>query len=230
MLNQSIKTKDGDFGAYLAKPKSGKGPGIVVIQEIYGVNANIRAIVDGLAAEGYFALAPDLFWRIEPNIQLDGGIEAEKKKAFDLFGKFKIDPGVRDIQAAIAHLREVQGCTGKIGAVGYCLGGLLAYLSGTRADCDSAVGYYGVNIQNFLGEANAIKKPLMLHVAAKDQFVPPAAQAQIAEGLKGNAHVTIHTYAGQEHAFARVGGEHFDQASADLANRRTAEFFTRTLG
>lgn len=229
MLTERIAAEGGEFGAYLARPASGKGPGVVVIQEIFGVNANIRAIADGYAAAGYFALAPDLFWRIEPGIDITDKTEAEWKKAFDLFGKFKIDPGVKDIQASIAYLRKVPGCTGKIGTVGYCLGGLLAYLSATRTDTDASVGYYGVNIQNFLGEAARIKKPLMLHVAEKDQFVPPEAQRAVAEGLKGNAHVALHTYAGQDHAFARIGGQHYDKASADQANARTAAFFKQNL-
>lgn len=230
MPMEKIQTTDGTFDAYVAKPESGKGPAVLVIQEIFGVNQVMRDIADGYAEAGYFAIAPDLFWRIEPNIQLTDKSEAEWKKAFDLFGKFQIDPGVKDIAATIAHVRKMAGVTGKVGAVGYCLGGLLAYLTAARTDVDAAVGYYGVNIQNFLGEAGNIKKPLLLHIAEKDQFVPPEAQSAVKDGLKGNAAITIHTYDGQDHAFARVGGEHFNKASADLANSRTTEFFKKHLG
>jgi carboxymethylenebutenolidase len=224
-----IKTPDGSFGAYLAPPASGRGPGVVVIQEIFGVNGFVRAVADDMAARGYFALAPDLFWRLEPNVQLTDKSEADWKRAFDLMGRFDIAAGVKDIQATITHLRGVAGCTGKVGAVGYCLGGLLAYLTAARTDCDASVGYYGVNIQENLGEAKDIRKPLMLHIADKDEYVPPAAQAKIVAGLKNNKLVTIHIYPEMSHAFARDGGDHYDRANAELANGRTATFFRQYL-
>jgi carboxymethylenebutenolidase len=226
----TIKGQDGSFSGYLAKPASGNGAGVVVIQEIFGINAYVRGIADDLARQGYFALAPDLFWRIEPNVQLTDKSEAEWKKAFELMGKFQIDSGVKDIQATIAHVRQLPGSTKRVGAVGFCLGGLLAYLSAARTDVDSSVGYYGVNIQNFLTEKGSIKKPLMLHIAEKDRFVPAEAQKQITEGLKGHPQVTINTYPDVDHAFARIGGEHFDKKAADLANGRTSEFFKKNLG
>ena len=224
----TITTPDGTFGAYLAAPTAGKGPGIVVIQEIFGVNGFVRAVADGFAARGHFALAPDLFWRIEPNVQLTDKTNEDWKRAFDLMGRFNADLGVKDIQAAINHLRGTENCT-KVGAVGYCLGGLLAYLTAARTDVDASVGYYGVNIQQMLGEAKTIRKPLLLHVAEKDRFVPSAAQKQMIEGLKDNPQVTIHTYPEMDHAFARVGGEHHDHANAELANSRTATFFRQHL-
>ena len=225
----TIKSADGTFGGYLAKPQAGRGPGIVVIQEIFGVNGFVRSVADGFAARGYFALAPDLFWRIEPNVQLTDKSEAEWKRAFALMGKFNAELGVKDIQATITHLRGEDGCTGKVGAVGYCLGGLLAYLTAARTDADASVGYYGVNIQEMLGEAKNIKKPLMLHIAGKDQFVSPDAQKKIVDGLSGNSFVTIHVYPEMDHAFARTGGQHYDHANADLANGRTATFFRQHL-
>jgi carboxymethylenebutenolidase len=230
MGDVTIKGQEGDFSGYLAEPKSRSGPGVVVIQEIFGVNANVRGIADDLAHQGYFALAPDLFWRIERNVQLTDKTEGEWKKAFELMGKFEIDKGVKDIQSTIAHLRQLPGATKKVGAVGYCLGGLLAYLTAARTDADACVGYYGVNIQNFLNEKTNIKKPLMLHIAEKDRFVQPEAQKQITEGLKGHPNVTAYSYPGVDHAFARTGGEHFDKKAADLANTRTFEFFKKHLG
>jgi len=225
----TIKGEDGEFSAYLASPASGRGPGVVVIQEIFGVNAVMRAISDGLAARGYFALCPDLFWRIEPGVQITDKTDGEWKRAFGLMGKFNSDTGVKDIQSTISHLRGLNGCTGKVGAVGYCLGGLLAYLTACRTDSDASVGYYGVNIHEKLGEAKNIKKPLMLHIAGKDQFVPPAAQKQIADALKANPLVTIYNYPEMDHAFAREGGAHYDHACAELANGRTATFFRQHL-
>jgi carboxymethylenebutenolidase len=224
-----IKGADGEFGGYLATPGTGRGPGVVVIQEIFGVNAVMRAIADELAARGYCAMAPDLFWRLEPGVQLSDKTDAEWKRAFDLMGRFDQDKGVGDIQTAISHVRQQPECSGRVGAVGYCLGGLLAYLAAARTDCDASVGYYGVNIADKLGEAGRIKKPLMLHIAGKDQFVPPEAQKKVQEGLRGNPLVTIHVYPEMDHAFARVGGAHYDKANAELANGRTSTFFRQHL-
>ena len=225
----TIRATDGSFGGYLASPSAGRGAAIVVIQEIFGVNAFVRAVADGFAAHGYFALAPDLFWRIEPGVQLSDKTDAEWSRAFALMGKFNADLGVKDIQATIAELRNTPGCNGKVGAVGYCLGGLLAYLTVARTDVDASVGYYGVNIQKMLGEAGSIRKPLMLHIAGKDEHVPPAAQKEIFDGLKANPYVTIHLYPEMDHAFARTGGAHYDRANAELANGRTSTFFRQHL-
>jgi carboxymethylenebutenolidase len=224
-----VNGADGAFSGYLGTPSSGRGPGIVVIQEIFGINQVMRDLVDGFAAHGYFALAPDLFWRLEPGVQLTDKTDAEWQRAFDLMNRFDPDKGVGDIQAAIDTLRSQNGCTGKVGAVGYCLGGLLAFLTAARTSADASVGYYGVNIQEKLDEAKNIKKPLMLHIAAKDQFVPPEAQKKIQDGLRGNPLVTVHVYPEMDHAFARVGGAHYDKACADLANGRTSTFFRQHL-
>lgn len=225
----TVTGPDGSFGAYLATPASGRGPGIVVIQEIFGVNKVMRDIADHLAARGFFALCPDLFWRLEHGVQLTDKTDAEWQRAFDLMGRFNPDTGVADIQASIDHLRGLSGCTGKVGAVGYCLGGFLAYLTAARTDADASVGYYGVNIQTRLDEAKKIKKPLMLHIAGKDEYVKPDAQKAIMDGLSGNPLVTVHHYPEMDHAFAREGGAHFDKACAELANGRTDTFFRTHL-
>jgi carboxymethylenebutenolidase len=225
----TIDGPDGSFAAYLASPAAGRGPGIVVIQEIFGVNAVMRALADEAAASGFFALVPDLFWRLEPGVQLTDKTDAEWQRAFDLMKRFDAALGVKDIQTTISHLRTIAGGTGKVGAVGYCLGGLLAYLTAARTDSDASVGYYGVNIQTMLGEAAVIKKPLMLHIAGKDEFTPPEAQKQIVDGLAANPLVTIHRYPEMNHAFARPGGKHYDQANAGLANSRTATFLRQHL-
>lgn len=226
-----IKAADGgEFGGYLAKPASGTGPGIVVIQEIFGVNKVMRDITDWLASEGFVALSPDLFWRIEPGIQITDQTEQEWAKAFELFQKFDVEKGVDDIQATIDALRGIDGCTGKIGAVGYCLGGLLTYLTMARTNADAGSGYYGVNINNMLGEAEKISKPLILHVATEDGFVDKDAQAAMHKGLDSHPHVTLYDYEGNDHAFARVGGEHYDEQAAKTANQRTLELFRSALG
>ena len=230
MPDITIKAADGgSFSAYLAEPKSGKGAGVLVIQEIFGVNKVMRQISDELAAQGYFALCPDIFWRQEPGVQLTDQTDAEWARAFGFFKGFDEAKGISDLKASLAHLREVKGCTGKVGTVGYCLGGRLVYLMAARSDADCNVSFYGVGIENNLDEAKNIKKPTILHIAEKDSYVPPEARAKIKAALQCHPHVTIHTYAGQEHAFARTGGKHYDKASADLANTRTAEFFRKHL-
>ncbi len=230
MSDLTIKASDGgSFGGYLASPPGGKGPGILVIQEIFGVNQVMRDLCDGFARAGYFALCPDLFWRQLPGIQITDKSEAEWARAFELYKGFDVAKGVADLKASLAALRKLPGCTGKAGSVGYCLGGKLAYLMATRTDSDCNVGYYGVAIEADLGEAAKLAKPLMLHIAEKDQFVPPPAQAQIKAALGANGLATLHVYPGQDHAFARIGGQHFDKASADSANARTAAFFKQHL-
>ncbi|HEX4151735.1 MAG TPA: dienelactone hydrolase family protein [Steroidobacteraceae bacterium] len=231
MTDIKIRASDGaSFAGYLAVPKGGRGPGIVVAQEIFGVNDVMRGVCDGLAAQGYVALCPDLFWRIEPGIQITDKTDAEWKRAFELFRAFDTDLGIEDLKAALTQLKGHAACTGKVGCVGYCLGGRLAYLMSTRSDVDCSVGYYGVGLQDLLGEAKNIRKPLALHIAEKDQFTPPEAQAKIMQALKGNPLVTLYSYPGVDHAFARVGGAHYDAAAASQANTRTADFLRRHLG
>jgi carboxymethylenebutenolidase len=226
----SIRTADGEFSAYVARPKAAKAPAVVVIQEIFGVNQVMRDITDGLAGQGYLAICPDLFWRIEPGIDITDKSEAEWKRAFELFNAFDVDAGVKDIQATITAIRADAGCTGKVGAVGFCLGGLLAFLTATRTDIDAAVSYYGVGIETRTPEAEKLAEPLLLHIAEEDQFVPKEAQAAILRDLKNHPQIEIHTYPGRDHAFAREGGEHYDAHDARLAGGRTLQFFQRTLG
>src|SRR5678816_3065001 len=217
----TIKTPDGEFSAYVARPGVTKAPAVVVIQEIFGVNQVMRDITDGLAGQGYLAICPDLFWRIEPGIDITDQSEAEWKRAFELFNAFDVDAGVKDIQATIQRIRADPQSNDKVGAVGFCLGGLLAYLTATRTDADAAVAYYGVGIENRLAEADKLTRPLMLHIAEEDQFVPKEAQTMILKALKDHTNVEIHTYPGRDHAFARVGGEHYDASDAAKAGGRT---------
>jgi len=231
MTEVTIHAADGgSFSAYVAAPRSGKGPGILVLQEIFGVNQVMRDLVDGFAGQGYVAMCPDLFWRQQPGIQITDKTEAEWQRAFQLFQGFNVDKGIEDAKAALAALRKHPASTGKVGTVGYCLGGKLAYLMATRSDADANVGYYGVGLPDLLGEAKNIRRPLVLHIAEKDAYCPPEAQAAITQGLGAKAGVTLYSYPGADHAFARVGGQHYDKAAADLANGRTAEFFHKTLG
>jgi carboxymethylenebutenolidase len=217
------------FDAYLALPSSGYGPGIVVLQEIFGVNDYMRQVCDWYAAHGFVAICPDLFWRQEPGIELTDQSEAESQKAFQLYHGLDFAKAVEDSAAAAEFLRTHAACTGRVGAVGFCLGGNLAWLLSVRFKPDAAVGYYGVGIEKTLNEANGLSSPLMLHIAGKDQYCPPEAQQQIHATLDSNSLVTVHDYPEQDHAFGRPGGAHYEAAAAELANLRTLEFFVRHL-
>ena len=228
----TIDTLDGQgrFAAYCAEPAGTPRAAIIVIQEIFGVNAGIRRKCDRLAEDGYLAIAPDLFWRLEPGIELDPDIEPEFQRALALLGKFNQDAGVRDIEATIRAARQRLGQGGKVGAVGYCLGGRLAFMAATRTDVDASVGYYGVGIDNLLGEKHAIAHPVLLHVPQEDHFVDKDAQARMHAGLDDHPKVTIHDYPGEDHGFATEFGKRRSEQSADLADRRTADFFAAALG
>jgi carboxymethylenebutenolidase len=226
----SIKVPDGTFSAYLARPAAARAPAVVAIQEIFGVNAVMRGVCDWLASAGYLAVCPDLFWRLEPDVDLTDQSQGEWDKAFDLMSRFDVDQGIEDIRAAIDQIRGDPACSGKVGAVGYCLGGRLAFLTATRTDSDASVGYYGVGIEGYLGEAERLANPLMLHIAEEDAYVPKEAQALIIAALKDHPTVNIHSYPERDHAFARPGGAHYSQADADAANARTLDFFRQNLG
>jgi len=216
------------FSAYCARPEGEPRAAIVVIQEIFGVNAGIRRKCDRLAEDGYLALAPDLFWRLEPGVELDPDIEPEFKRALELLGRCEQDLAVRDIEAAIRHARNGEGVP-KVGAVGYCLGGRLAFMVAARTDVDASVGYYPVGIPELLREKHAIAHPLMLHLAGADHFVPPEAQAAIHDALDDHPKVALHDYPGLDHGFATEIGARRNEEGARLADSRTAAFFAEHL-
>lgn len=234
MTEITIPAKDGgSFKAYISMPadvsSDSPAPCVIVIQEIFGVNKGLREKCDWLASHGFIACAPDLFWRIEPDIELSDQIPKELQRAFELFGQFDIDKGIEDIKAAKHVLKGHANSTGKVGCLGYCLGGKLAYLTACRTDINASVGYYGVGIEGLLAEANNIEAPLMLHIAEKDGFVPPDAQTKIYEGLEHNNMATLHSYPDVDHAFTRVGGENYNEAAAKVADARSIEFLTDNL-
>lgn len=218
----------GRFDCYLARPEGKPRTAIVVIQEIFGVNAGIRRKCDRLAEDGYLALAPDLFWRLEPNVELDPDIPDQFQQALGLMGRFDQDQGVRDIEATIKYARTSEGCA-KVGAVGYCLGGRLAYMTAARTDADASVGYYAVGIDNLLREKHAIANPLLLHIPTGDHFVPPPIQRAMHEGLDNHPKVTLYDYGGLDHGFATEFGQRRDEAGAELADKRTRAFFAEHL-
>jgi len=229
-VNIHAQDQSGEFSAYIALPPTGKGPGLIVIQEIFGVNANMRAWCDHFASLGFVALSPDLFWRQKPGVQLTDKTEAEWKQALAYMQGFDIDKGVEDLAATLDMLRQHPACTGKVGDVGFCLGGRLATLMATRTNADASVSYYGVGLEALVGEFDQIKRPLMLHMAEQDKFVTPEAREKVRLTAEKTPHVIVHVYPGVNHAFARVGGEHYDAPSAQKANERTLAFLQQNLG
>ena len=225
----SIDTPDGSFSAYVARPASTPAPAIIVIQEIFGINADIRETCDQLAALGYIAVAPDLFWRQEPGVDMSDQTEDEWKKAMALYKEFNLDKGVDDVRATIAAAHALPGANGKVGVMGFCLGGLMTFLTAARCVVDAAVAYYGGRTDRFVDEFRSLSCPLMMHLGEADEYIPKEAREKIVNAAAGNARVQIHTYPGQNHAFARHRGMHYDAASAQLANERTYAFFEQHL-
>src|SRR5256714_1902395 len=226
----TIKSSDGgEFDAHIALPASGYGPGIVVLQEIFGVNQFMRDTCDWYAAHGFVAICPDLFWRQERGVDMTDKTEAEWQKAFQLYQGLDESKAVEDSAAAVEFLRKHPACNSRVGAVGFCLGVNLAWLLSVRFKPDCAVGYYGVGIEKTLDEASNLSAPLMLHIACLDKYCPPEAREQIHAALDSNPMATIHEYPDQDHAFGRLGGEHYDARAAELAHLRTLEFFVRHL-
>ncbi|MDE0932623.1 MAG: dienelactone hydrolase family protein [Novosphingopyxis baekryungensis] len=228
---RSIDTLDGNnsFNCYVAEPENKPKAAIIVIQEIFGVNAGIRRKADKLAEAGYLAIAPDLFWQLQPGIELDPDIEGEMQEALDLMQKFDQDEGIRDIEATIRFARSEFGVS-KVGAVGYCLGGRLAYMAAARTDSDATVGYYAVGVDGLLGEKDAIANPLMLHIPEEDGFVDKETQKAMHEGLDDHPKVTLHDYPGMDHGFATEFGNRRDEENAATADKRSMDFFAQHLG
>jgi carboxymethylenebutenolidase len=220
----------GSFSAYVAEPDGTPRAAIVVIQEIFGVNPGIRKKCDDWAAKGYLAFAPDLFWRLQPELELDPDIPEQFQQALGWMNKFDQTKGIEDIESTIKAARAKLGGKGKVGAVGYCLGGRLAFMTATRTDSDATVGYYGVGIDNLLGEKHAIANPVLLHIAGADHFVTADVRAKMHEGLDDHPKVTLFDYPGEDHGFAAEMGKRRSEAAAQLADARTEAFFAEHLG
>ena len=220
----------GAFTGYMSVPESGSGPGLILGQEIFGVNAWLRGTADRFAGMGFTALAPDLFWRISPGTDLTPNNEADWPKALALNEQFDVDQSIDDIGASIAALAATPECQGKIGFVGFCLGGLLAYLTAARQDVAAAVGFYGVAIETKLNEADKVSCPLMLHFGTEDQYSPPEVIEQVTTAFKGRSDVEIYAYEGANHGFFNEGRPAYDAAASTTALERTLKLFGDTLG
>jgi carboxymethylenebutenolidase len=226
----TLQTPDGAFQALVVRPAVEPAPVVVVIQEIFGVNDGIQQIAREIAAQGYIAVCPDLFWRLEPGVTMSEHTEENWAKAFALYNRFDFDKGVSDIVTLIAAARTLKGASGKVGVTGYCLGGLMTFRAMAASDADVGVEYYGGGTEGYVAEAATITRPLLIHLAGDDEYIGKDAQATIHAALDDNPLIEIHTYPGRNHAFARPGGDHYDAADATTANARTAAFFKQHLG
>ena len=226
----TIESRHGAFGAYVAPPKVLPAPAVVVLHEVFGVNADIRKHCDALAEQGLLGVAPDLFWRQEPGADLNVTSEADWQHGLRLYGAYDRDAGVKDVKDTINAVRNLPACNGKVGLLGYCLGALMVFLTAVRNDgIDAAVWYHGGDTEKYLGEVDGLHAPLLMHLAEEDEFISKAAQAEIKAALTTKPNTTIYSYPGQNHAFSRHNGTHYNAAAASLANGRTSDFLHQLL-
>jgi carboxymethylenebutenolidase len=228
-----IKAKDGGtFRAYMSLPhgadKGAKGPGIVLIQEIFGVNSHIRGVADQYASDGYTVLAPDIFWRMQPMVDLGYG-EKDFEQARGYMQKMDFAAAVKDLAATVAVLRGLPECTGKVASIGYCMGGMLSYLCAANAGVDAAVCYYGGGIHTKLDEAAKIKCPLLFHFAGDDAHIPAEAVESVKKTFAGREGVRIDVYPGANHGFNCWDRQAYNQQSAALARGRSLSFLATTI-
>jgi carboxymethylenebutenolidase len=225
----TIKGRDGAFGAYIARPKALPAPAVVVLHEVFGVNTDIRKTCEELAEQGFIAVAPDLFWRQEPGVDLSVTSEPDWQHGLRLYQAYDRDTGARDVKDTADLVAKLPECTGKVAVLGYCLGGLMAFLTAVRYDVNAAVVYHGGDTEKYLGEIDGLDAPLLMHLAEEDEFISKPAQAEIKTALSSKPNATVYSYPGQRHAFARHNGMHYNAAAAALANGRTSEFLNQQL-
>jgi carboxymethylenebutenolidase len=232
MSTIKIKATDGSgsFDAYVFAPGKTPAGAVVLIQEIFGVNDAMRASAAQLAEQGFLVLAPDLFWRQEPRVNLTDKTKEEWNQAFKLMKGFDQDKGVADLIATVAAARALPECNKRVGTMGFCLGGRLAMMMAEHSDADVNVSYYGVGLDGLLDDLAKVTRPLVLHIADDDEYFPPEGRAKVVAATKGHANITTYVYPNANHAFARVGGVHWDARSAAMANGRSTEALVAALG
>ncbi len=229
MAMQSIPLADGAMPAFIALPSQPRGGAVVVIQEIFGVNRPLRATCEMVADMGFIAVAPDLFWRLGEGIDLDDHKPNDFQTALELLNKFDQPTGIADLKATLAFARRMPGANGKAGTMGFCLGGRLAMLMALHSDADVNISYYGVGLDNLIGDLSVIRKPLLLHVAGSDGFFPESGRQKLAASVADHKLIKHSSYEGADHAFARVGGQHYDGLHARIAHGRTAKALAAAL-
>lgn len=225
-----ITTASGDsFAAYLATPPSGTGPGLVLLQEIFGVNDYMREMAQLFAQEGYTVLVPDMFWRSGERIELGYGPQ-DVQRGLQLRAELRDEDAVADLAATITALRALPAQRGGVGVVGYCMGGYFAYLAATRLDVEAAVSYYGVGVHERLDEATKVHIPMALHLAELDTFCQEKDRQAIHDAFADNDMVRVYDYDGVDHAFSTTGRDSFDAVASDLAYARTLLELRGTIG
>ena len=226
-----VRGQDGTFSAYIARPKTSPASAVVVLQELFGVNADIRRHCDELAEQGYLAIAPDLYWRQEPGVDLNVISESDWDHGLRLYSAYDRDAGVKDINDTIDAVRNLSECNGKVGLLGYCMGALMVFLAAVRKDgIDAAVWYHGADTEKYLRELDGLHAPILMHLAEEDEFISKNAQAAIRVAIATKPNAMVYSYPGQCHAFSRHNGKHYNAAAAHLANGRTSEFLHKHLG
>ena len=231
MASITIAATDGSgsFSAYVQAPKTTPTGVVVLIQEIFGVNQAMRDTAAWVADMGFIAVCPDLFWRIEPGIDITDKTDAEWKRAFELFQAFDQAKGIEDLKATVTAARKLEGANGKVGTMGYCLGGTLAFMMAEQSDADVNISYYGVGLDGLLADKGKMTRPLLVHIADKDEYFPAEGRAKVVADTAGHPHIRCYNYPGADHAFARVNGIHWDGRSATIANGRSAEALVAAL-
>jgi carboxymethylenebutenolidase len=224
-----IQSPAGNFQAYISRPAKLPAPAIVVLQELFGVNADIRAHCDELAAQGFIGIAPDLFWRQEPGVDLTVRSEADWQHGLRLYAAYDRDLGVKDIMETVRTAVELPESTGNVALLGYCLGALMAFVTAARYEVDAAVAYHGGDTEKYLSEIGGLDAPLLMHLGEEDEFISKAAQTEIKAALANKPNATVYSYPGQRHAFSRHNGAHYNAAAATLADGRTSEFLHQHL-
>jgi carboxymethylenebutenolidase len=225
----TIEGRDGTFGGYISRPKTLPAPAVVVLHEVFGVNSDIHKTCDELAEQGFIAVAPDLFWCQEPGVDLSVTSEPDWQHGLRLYQAYDRDAGARDVKDTANVAAKLPECIGRVAVLGYCLGGLMTFLTAARYGVDAAVVYHGGDTEKYLGEVNGLDAPLLMHLAEEDEFISKAAQTEIKKALASKPNATVYSYPGQYHAFSRHNGTHYNAAAAALANGRTTEFLHQQL-
>jgi carboxymethylenebutenolidase len=225
-----VRAADGGaFRAYVSLPPKTPAPGLLLHHTMFGVNHLFRSFCDDYAAEGYVVAAPDLFWRIGKDIELDYNEEGYEK-GHGLMRVIDKAKAVADVAETLRYMRALPALRGGIAAVGYCMGGTLAYLTAARTGIDMAVSYYAIDMEDHLDELDRIKVPLVVHLGDRDPYVKPGAFETIENALAKRPNATFHVYPGAGHGFASRGSRNYNLAAATLAWQRTMDAVRRTIG
>lgn len=230
MTEMKISSFEGtEFNAYCASPSKAGSAALVVIHDVFGVNGFARKVCDDFAASGYFAMCPELFWRNQQAQVLGDPASGGEGRMSELVKKFDVEAAMRDLLSTLAKARAMPGCNGKVGVVGYGLGGRLAFLVAARSDVDVSVCYYGRDMEKNIDEVHDVSRPLLAHLAARDSFMPETLRNRILQRLGRNKLIVTKVYENAGYGFALPDSPAYDQAVAATAHDATKEFLTRSL-